>query len=310
MNFSLQPVKFVNSKTVGKYAELELPFGKNQSAVSFKIHYIEEGAGEPLVLVHSAGQSLYTWNKIIPELSEHFRVIAVDLLGHGYTDSSQFCTYSIEEQATVLGIFLSKIGVRSAHFVGFSLGCAVISALAASNPKRIGRIVFISPGGVTPLMPTPVRMLDSRIFGVFGSMLINAGSVRSMLDECFLDLTLINETMVSQYAEPLMFPDAKRAVRCMVQSYDEDEILSSIADLDIPVHILTSTEDKWRNAEHVQPYFEALKIRSSSTIRNAGHLMQEEKPEKVTISIMTFIEPHNDTETDKENNKENNNEGQ
>ena len=303
MGFSLQPVRFVNSRTVGSYVQLELPFGKNQSAVSFRIHYLEEGTGEPLVLIHSAGQSLYTWNKLIGELSAHFRVIAVDLPGHGYSDASPFCSYSIDEQATVLGIFLSKLGITSAHFIGFSMSCAVIAALYKNNPKRVGRVVFISPGGITPLMPTPVRMLDSRVFGFVGSMLLGAGTIRHTLEECFLDLTIINETMVSQYVEPLMSPDCKRAVRCMVQSYDEDEVLQNFSAMETPVLLLTSSDDRWRNPDCIQPYFDALKpeIRSSAVIRNAGHIMHEEKPEKVLLSILGFIAPKKEEEKAEDN---------
>ena len=51
-----------------------------------RIHYIEAGTGEPLILVHTVGQSLYTWRRVFNRLSEHYRVIAPDLLGHGYSD--------------------------------------------------------------------------------------------------------------------------------------------------------------------------------------------------------------------------------
>ena len=291
MNYSLQTRKFINSEHMGKNLQLELPLGKNQSSVSFKIHYTDEGTGEPIVLVHSAGQSLYTWHAVKDELSQHFRVIAVDLMGHGYSDASSYCTYSIEEQATVLGLFLSKLGIKSSHFLAFSMGCAVVASFAASNPKRVGRIIFMSPGGVTPEMPTVIRMMESRLLGSISSMLLNPSTVRSMLSECFLDLTQITEEMVSQYSQPLMDSDTKRAVRLMVYSYDEDATLKALSQIDAPVHILIALDDKWRTADSIQPYFDVLKNGTSSVIRNAGHLLHEEKPEKVLAAISAFINP-------------------
>ena len=296
MNNSLQQYNFLNSRTVGKTAELELPFGKNQSAVSFKIHYYDEGTGEPLVFVHSAGQSIYTWSKLLSPLSQHFRVIAVDLLGHGYSDSSPYCTYSVDEQARVLGMFLTKIGISSSHFVGYSVGCGVITAMYMQNPKRVSRVVLIAPGGITPLMPTPIRMMDSRFFSFLSSLLINPSSIRSMLEECFLDLTLIDETKASQYIEPIMLPDAKRALRCLAYSFDEEEVLEQLRSFDTPALILNSSDDRWRTLDMIQQYFKAIpeKYASSAVIRNAGHLMHEEQPEKVVNAIKTFIDPPKD----------------
>ena len=291
MNYPLRAGRLINSEHMGKTLQIELPLGKNQSAISFKIHYVEEGTGEPLVLVHSAGQSLYTWNGIVNELSQQFRVIAVDLVGHGYSDKSSYCTYSVDEQAMILSMFLNKLGIKSADFVGFSLGCAVIASLAASNPARAGKIVLMSPGGITHEMPTVVRMMESRILGGIATMFLSPSMVRSILTECFLDLTTISEEMISQYAEPLMDGETRRATRMLVASFYEGETLKALSQLTSPVHILIAADDKWRSSESVQPFFDVLKNGTSAVIRNAGHLMHEEKPEKVIAAIKAFINP-------------------
>src|ERR1700710_1111414 len=58
---------------------------KHQYAVvnGVKIHYVIGGKGEPLLLVHGFGQNWYMWNRLLPELSKHFTVIAPDLRGVG-----------------------------------------------------------------------------------------------------------------------------------------------------------------------------------------------------------------------------------
>jgi len=61
---------------------------KHQTALvnGVNIHYVIGGQGEPLVLVHGFGQNWYMWNRLLPELSKHFTVIAPDLRGVGESD--------------------------------------------------------------------------------------------------------------------------------------------------------------------------------------------------------------------------------
>lgn len=311
MSFSLQPKKFVNSEHIGSYAEFELPFGKNEAQIAFKIHYIEEGIGQPLVLVHSAGQSLYTWNAVFKDLAQKYRVIAIDLAGHGYSDTSQFCKYGIEEQAQILQYMLNRLGISSAHFVGFSLGCAVVARFVALHPKRVGRIIMISPGGITPKMPGIIKMLGSRMMSSIAIMFLNKSTVQKVLNECYLDLTMIDENKVKQYYAPLENYDTKRAVKQMVCTYDDNEFMRDLSQIEVPILLLIASDDKWRSSEDVQPYFDLMKNGSSSVIRNAGHLMHEEKPEKSLAAINSFIAPDDtdentdDTDENKEDTDEN-----
>ncbi len=291
MSLSLQPRRFINSEHMGKTTELNMPFGKNDAEICVKIHYIEEGTGEPLILVHSAGQSLYTWSNVIEPLSAKFRVIALDLLGHGYSDVPQYCDFDIAQQAEVLSAFMKKLGISSAHFVGFSLGCAIIAELAREHPTKVGRTIMLSPGGITPLMPSLVRMLGSRFLGAVASAFITKKAVTGMLSECFLDLTKVDSSKIEQYFKPLDDPDTKRGTRYLVSSFNEDEFMGALSSIESPILLLLAADDKWRTVEFIQPYFDILKNGSSDVVRNAGHLMHEDQPAKVVDSIIAFINP-------------------
>lgn len=281
----------MNSEHMGKVTELNVPFGKNNAEISVKIHYIEEGTGEPLILVHSAGQSLYTWSNIIEPLSAKFRVIAPDLLGHGYSDTPQYCNFDIAEQADTLSEFMRKLGISSAHFVGFSTGCAVVAQLAKEHPTKVSRAVMLSPGGITPLMPSVIRMQSSRFLGAIAAAFVNKKTVTGMLSECFLDLTKVDSLKIDQYFAPLENPDTKRAARYLISSFDDNEFAGALAAVDSPVLFLIAADDKWRTVEYIQPYFDILKNGSSDVVRNAGHLMHEDQPAKVIDSVIAFINP-------------------
>ena len=301
MSLSLQVKKFINSEHTGKYVEITLPneffvdSGKGQEEESApqyettRIHYTEEGLGEPLILVHTVGQSLYTWRNIMPRLSEHYRVIAVDLPGHGYSDRPISLTYSIFDHADVLRLFMDAIGIESAHFLAFSMGCSYVGQLAVDHPERVGKLVLIAPGGVAPEMPLAVRLIDSTLFGAIASMLYNRNTVHKILDDAFFDLTFVTDDVVQEYYKPISDPDGRKAIRSSLHNYDDQDLVPRIRDLDRPVLILQGSEDKWRTREHAELLHTMLPNAGFSIIRNAGHIIHEEKPERIIAAVMEFI---------------------
>lgn len=153
-----------------------------------RIHYMESGKGEPLILVHSAGQSLYTFRRLFYKLAMYYRVIAVDLVGHGYSDRPDFFDYTIGDHAESLARFMDSMGIESAHILGFSFGAGYALELAHKHPERVGKIVAICPGGVTSEMPLTVRMMESGLFGGIASRMYNLKSVKKCLTNASLTI--------------------------------------------------------------------------------------------------------------------------
>jgi hypothetical protein len=76
------------------------------------IHYVIGGIGEPLVLVHGFGQNWYMWNRLLPELSKHFTIIAPDLRGVGESDKPA-SGYDKKTMATDIHELVKKLGYNS-----------------------------------------------------------------------------------------------------------------------------------------------------------------------------------------------------
>lgn len=98
------------------------------------IDYFAAGEGRPLVLVHGITESRRTWDPLLAPLLQHYRVIAVDLRGHG--DSSRVGPYDLGAMGSDLGLVLDAESASDALLVGHSLGGAVVSACAAVAPCR------------------------------------------------------------------------------------------------------------------------------------------------------------------------------
>lgn len=97
------------------------------------VHYQEFGdpSDPTLLLIHGYTASTYVWHTVAPRLAdEGFRVLAVDLLGFGFSDKPAAFDYSIASQARLISRFMNRLGVGRATLVGSSYGGAVASTLA------------------------------------------------------------------------------------------------------------------------------------------------------------------------------------
>lgn len=105
----------------------------------------EVGAGEPLLLLHGFTGSKETWRSFLSSWSKHFRVIAVDLLGHGKTEHPvDEARYNIEVVAHDLLILVDSIHAEQVHILGYSMGGRLAVTFASLYPKRVRSLVLES----------------------------------------------------------------------------------------------------------------------------------------------------------------------
>jgi pimeloyl-ACP methyl ester carboxylesterase len=105
------------------------------------------GSGEPILLIHGLAGSSRTWDDVIPTLTEHYDVIAPDLLGHGES-AKPVGDYSLGAFASGLRDFLAVLGVPSVTIVGHSFGGGVAMQLAYQHPRLVDRLVLVGSGGL------------------------------------------------------------------------------------------------------------------------------------------------------------------
>lgn len=254
-----------------------------------RFHYIESGKGEPLILVHSAGQSLYTFNKLISKLSLKYRVIALDLAGHGYSELPNYFDYSIADHAESLARFMDAMGIETAHFLGFSMGADFVLMLASLHPERVDKVIAIAPGGVTAAMPFSIRLLESGIFGPLAGSVFSRKNVGKLINECTFDHTILKEHDVDQYANPFQNPDVRYGVRRTVNAFDEDDALEVLRSVEAETLLLWGDEDKWHPLDMRDEYLAALPNVKFQLVRNSGHLPHEERSDRVCELVFDFI---------------------
>jgi pimeloyl-ACP methyl ester carboxylesterase len=106
------------------------------------IHYVIGGEGEPLMLIHGFGQNWYMWNRILPELSKHFTVIAPDLRGVGESDKPT-TGYDKKTMAVDIHELVKKLGYKSINLAGHDIGLMVAYAYAAAYGPEVKKLALM-----------------------------------------------------------------------------------------------------------------------------------------------------------------------
>lgn len=116
------------------------------------IHYVIGGSGEPLILLHGFGQNWYMWNRILPELSKYFTVIAPDLRGIGESDKPED-GYDKKTMASDIHELVKQLGYQHINLAGHDIGLMVAYAYAAQYSEEVNKLALLDAllPGVEPV---------------------------------------------------------------------------------------------------------------------------------------------------------------
>ena len=124
-------------------------------------HYIEQGQGQPLILLHGNGEEHSYFEHQIPCFSKDYRVIAIDTRGHGKSPRGER-PFTIKQFAEDLKDFMDAKGITKANILGFSDGGNIALTFALKYPERIEKLILnganLFPSGVKPLYQWPIEI--------------------------------------------------------------------------------------------------------------------------------------------------------
>lgn len=158
-----------------------------------QLHYIEQGQGQPLILLHGNGESCDYFEHQIHCFSKDYRVIAIDTRGHGKTPRGEK-PFTIKQFAEDLKDFMDAKGITKANILGFSDGGNIALTFALKHPERIEKLILnganLFPSGVKPLYQWPIE-IGCRIAKMFskksGKAKQNAELLGLMVNEPHID---------------------------------------------------------------------------------------------------------------------------
>jgi pimeloyl-ACP methyl ester carboxylesterase len=121
-------------------------------ANGIKTNYLEHGEGKPVVFIHGSGPGVTAyanWRLVMPGLAPHYRTLAPDMVGFGYTERPDGVTYNVQTWADQVIGFMDALGIQTASLVGNSFGGAIALRLVTQHPSRVGKLVLMGSMGVS-----------------------------------------------------------------------------------------------------------------------------------------------------------------
>lgn len=138
--------------------------------MDIKLHFQEQGSGEPLILLHGNGEDGSYFEHQMEHFSAQRRVIALDTRGHGKSPRGD-APFTIRQFADDLLAFMDERSIERADILGFSDGANIALVFALAHPERVNRLILngadLDPSGVKPSVQVPI-VLGYRMASLFG----------------------------------------------------------------------------------------------------------------------------------------------
>jgi pimeloyl-ACP methyl ester carboxylesterase len=262
----------------------------------FQVRLREQGPpeSEVLLLLHGSGSSLETWDSLSALFAGRYRLLAIDLPGHGLTGPDPQRDYSPARFAEVLDAVLDSVGVRSATIVGNSMGGWVAWNYARLRPTRVHRLVLIdaygAPNQARVRLPFAFRLARWPIARNALLVCTPRSSVRSSLMQSVADPASIDDATVERTWLLLRRAGNRLAMLDHFATLQPNATADEMLAIRAPTLIVWGRRDQlipWQNGAWFPEHIPDAKL---VVLEEVGHLAMEESPWLVFEALSSFIE--------------------
>jgi len=260
-----------------------------------RMHYVEEGSGAPVLLLHGEPTWAFLYRKMIPPISQVARVVAPDYFGFGRSDKpTRLEDYSYDFHYGSIERLAHELDLRDATVVVQDWGGPVGLRLAVEQPERVARLVILNTGIGAGRAPSPEWLRFREFMRRIGSDLVPGQLVRL---SCLTDP---GDEVIEAYNAPFPTPESKAGVLAFPELVPTEidhpsaakmlEVRTALESWERPALVLFSDSDPIFStvaAEHMASRIPGAG--PAETVVGASHFLQEEKGEEVAARIVRFL---------------------
>jgi haloalkane dehalogenase len=276
------------------------PFTSRFLALSAgRLHYVDEGAGPPVLFVHGTPTWSYEWRHLIRALASGWRCIAPDLLGFGLSDRPARFAYTPESHAGLLAEFVARLGLDDFTLVVHDYGGPIGLPLCLDRPARVRRLVLLNTW-MWPLDDDPDLVRKGRLAAsALGRLLYRRcnASLRLLMPHAYGDRRKLTPTIHRQYLAPFPAPDGREQVlwalaRALLGSsaYYADLWARRERLRGRPALVVWGLADPAFRSHHLTRWATLLGAEARIVrLPSAGHWPHEEEPATVCDELVRFL---------------------
>ncbi|QMV41047.1 alpha/beta fold hydrolase [Cohnella cholangitidis] len=263
---------------------------KSQLISGTSIAYVEEGQGEPIVVLHGYCGSHRYWDEVRPLLAAHGRVIAPDLRGHGASSAGEG-VYSMERLAEDLAGLLDELNLPQANLFGHSLGGYVALAFAEKYPERILTLGLVH----STSFPDAEQAKENRLKAVEA---IRTGGINAFVEGLVPKLFTAEHRasrseQLKRAIEIGYGTSAEGAIGCALGMRERPERIDVLKSLEVPILLLAGELDE------VIPPDKRFPVTSGNvtahTLKEVAHMGMMEEPQAFAEAIVNFLKRNRGT---------------
>jgi len=262
-----------------------------------KIHYRDEGLedGNVLVLTHGFAASLHTWEPWVERLGERYRIVSLDLPGHGLSRNPSAAKMNPGYFGETIAEMTAQLGIDEFVLVGNSMGGATAWQFALEYPERLEGLVLVAASGwpseVDEDQPLIFRLLGNPVARALLKDLDTSGLVKSGLEGSFFDPSFATDEMIERYVSLARAPGHRDGILAMTTQRDDrvtatPELVSQIT---VPTLILHGQEDNVVPSDGAGKFAAAIDGAEVIVYERVGHLPQEEIADLSSENLEDFL---------------------
>ena len=265
-----------------------------------RVHYRDEGRRQapPIILLHGSNASLHTFEPWVTRLKDKFRVVTIDLPGHGLTGEVPTGDYSNEAMVAVVNALANKLGLE--HFVigGNSMGGSIALRYALDHPNKITGLVLINSSGFMRKRiqnddsqgVLAFRLLKNPWFRAIGEVMDPYYFVSQGLEAAFHQQAAVTEAMVMRYYDLALREGTRKAtMKRFSATEDKKYQAQDLARINVPTLLMWGKEDAVAPFAFASGYETLIPDISTAYYDGVGHIPMEEVPEISAADLIAFM---------------------
>ncbi len=279
-------------RAISRHEDLVLELAEAPGSIieigGLRIHYVEAGAGSPVVLIHGWNGSTFDYRYTFAALSERHRVVAIDLKGYGFSARPPKGDYTHTAQAGLVCRLMDALGIERAVVVGHSMGGGVAQSLALHHPERVSRLVLVDSVTHHEFRRTRFSHAVPAVLPVVALFALRPSFRERALRYAVHDPAYVTPDTIDGHFRPLRMKGHLRAQAQQIKSRRNEEPLEPHR-IRAPTLLLWGEHDRVMPIEHGRELASLIPTARLVVVPSAGHLPLAEQPAFCNRELLAFL---------------------